>query len=161
MIFWQNSVSAAKVYDHVSTLKALNNTADYFTLTILKHIKNNFSLSIFHPVNNDLLCRLSSDSSQVGDVLHFFAKLISKLDLRVKDLGLLQTYFCLFVLRVLNDTAELEHFNLAKLLIITDFYVPPAAEFLSCRRSNCFFNSFHKKIFVKPAIPANLIDDTF
>ncbi len=104
---------------------------------------------------------MSGDSPQISDILHFFAKLITELDFRVEDLGLFQADFCLFILRILNNTAKLEHFNFTKLLIIAHFYVSPAAEFLSCRRSNCFFNSFHKKIFIKPAIPANLIDDTF
>ena len=104
---------------------------------------------------------MGSNPPQIGYILHFFAEFITKLNFRVKDLGMFYIDFRLFIFCDLNDTAKLEHLNFPKLLIIANFYVPPATELLSCCRGYRLFNSFHKKILVKPAIPANLIDDTF
>ena len=112
-------------------------------------------------MNDNLFGGLGSNTPEFCDIGHLFAKLITNLSLGVKDFGILDIDFSLFVLGIFYNHAELKNFHFAIFFVIAHFNISAAAIFFPRCRLHSLFNGFNKQRSVNAAFPADLVDDTF
>jgi len=114
--------------------------------------------ALLHLVDDNLFGRLGGDPAKIGDVFHLFAQFVAKLDVRVKDQGIVKGYLGLFIFGLFDDVPELIDLDLAEFLVVADLDLAAASQLLACGRLNRLFNGLNQQPPVDAAIPADLID---
>ena len=129
----QNGIGSPKIDNHFSPFKTLDNTIDDGSLTITKHIINNFAFGIPHPMDNHLFCRLGGYPAEISYVIKLLAKIIFQLNLRIQFPRLVQGNFRFLVKDLFHHGPVLKNLDFTEFFIKLHFNIPTAAELFSDR----------------------------
>ena len=135
----------------------MHNTVDNGPLTITKHLVDDLALGITHSVNNHLLCRLGGNAAQIGNIIHFFTKIIIELNFGIKPAGLCENNLRIFVKDFFNNRTILKDLNFTQFLIKLDLDIAASSVFFPHRRPHGLFNGIDQQGAIYPLIPTDLI----
>ena len=154
-----NAFRMTEVNNNVTTLNSLNNSINDFTLSVNEAGKNRIPFSILHFLDNNLLGRLSSNSTECGGI-HLHTETVAYFTFRVQLHSFLKrnleirfgNFFCHFF--------KLENFDFTRFFAILNFDVGFASKlFFSCRPKR-LLKCFYENITVDPLVSTHLFNHT-